>query len=151
MPYKISEDTDRHYCLECGDPVYGRSDRKFCSPACKNRYWNSKKWSWIGYRNRVVGILERNHDILERLVQWKVTSMDKENLVRMGFNLDYVTACRKVRGRNQFNCFDIVYYETETRLMRISRVRGLPEFGAEKKPLPPGVMPAAEGLSSADP
>lgn len=148
MAYKIPE--EQHYCLECGDPVYGRTDRKFCSNTCKNKYWNHKKWTWIGYRNRVLSILERNHDILVQLLQWHVTSMDKEDLLRLGFNFDYITAYRKVRGHHQCNCFDILYYETETRLMRISRVQGLAEFEEAEKPLPPGVKPPSSP-SSGDP
>ena len=27
-------------CLECGEPILGRSDKKFCSDLCRNAYNN---------------------------------------------------------------------------------------------------------------
>ena len=30
-------------CLECNDVLHGRSDKKFCSDACRNTYNNKKK------------------------------------------------------------------------------------------------------------
>ena len=58
-----------HRCMECGEPLgeYGRSDRKFCSPHCKDGYNNRKRHYLRGVRMRVETALSRNHSILERL------------------------------------------------------------------------------------
>ena len=44
-----------HRCMECGEPLgeYGRSDRKFCSPHCKDGYNNRKRHYLRGVRMRV--------------------------------------------------------------------------------------------------
>ena len=42
MSYKRL-DEDKPRCLHCGAPVYGRTDKKFCSPGCKDRYNYLKK------------------------------------------------------------------------------------------------------------
>ena len=73
MKYKLDENAA--CCLECGDPLpYGRSDRKFCCPACKNRHHNREARQWRSRYATVIGILQKNHDILNHLIQIGVKS-----------------------------------------------------------------------------
>ena len=108
-------------CLECGDPIpYGRSDRKYCSDRCRHRYNNRESRRWHRRYARVIGILEQNHGILDRLLKSGVTSLLKSDLVQMGYRTDFVTSCRKAGRRTVCRCFDIRYEETETRIRALS-------------------------------
>ena len=69
MVYKKYE---RHIpvCLECGDRIrYGRADKKFCCDECKNRHHNHKSRSGRFIKRKVLSILEKNYEILERYVK----------------------------------------------------------------------------------
>ena len=117
--YKL--DAGSQYCLECGDPIpYGRSDRKYCSDKCRHRYHNRETRRWHRRCARIIGILETNYGILESLIKLGVENALKSDLVQMGYNLDFLTSCRKVGHRMVCRCFDIRYEETESRLRNIS-------------------------------
>jgi predicted nucleic acid-binding Zn ribbon protein len=110
------------HCLECGDPIpYGRSDRKYCSESCKNRYHNRETRRWRGRYTQVINVLTRNHGILERLIHIGVESIPKSELAQMGYNFDFVTSCRRVGRRVECRCFDIRFFDTDSRIMKLER------------------------------
>ena len=112
------------YCLACGDVIeygHGRPDRKFCSPACKNRWHNQRKaQSWRRYEQRVLRILEDNHEILDKLIRIGLSSIDRISLSRLGYDFNYVTSYHKVGHRDLYSCFDITYEATPSRIFRLA-------------------------------
>lgn len=129
-PVKDQPDSKAGICLECGDSIgYGRTDRKFCCDACKNKYNNRKTRSSRVIKLRILNALDKNHRILEHLLRMGVTSIDISSLKQLGFNMDYMTSCHKTRGHTEIWCFDIRFEVTETRVRSISRVQAfiLPE------------------------
>ena len=112
------------HCLECGDIIeygHGRPDRKFCSSDCKNRWHNKRRAvSWLAYAHKVQKVLARNHDILERLLQIGLTSIDRMSLGRLGFDFNYVTSYHKIGQRNVYGVYDITYEATPSRIFRIT-------------------------------
>ena len=124
MKYR-SEETVPH-CLECGNPLpYGRKDRKYCSPACKNRSHNREARQWRFRYSSVIGILEKNHDILRHLIQIGVRSIPKEELAQLGYRLGFVTSSGRKGSRTVCRCFDIVFTDMETRISGLA-VENLP-------------------------
>ena len=120
MKYKLDENTA--CCLECGDPLpYGRSDRKFCCPACKNRHHNREARQWRSRYATVIGILQKNHDILNHLIQIGVKSIPKTELDQLGYRAGFVTSSGRQGRRTVCRCFDIVFIDTETRLAGLTR------------------------------
>jgi predicted nucleic acid-binding Zn ribbon protein len=112
----IMDDTVPH-CLECGDPLpYGRKDRTFCSPACKNRHHNREARQWRIRYASIIGILEKNHDILRQLIQIGVRSIPKEELIQLGYRMGFVTSSGRVGRRTVCRCFDVVFIDMETRI-----------------------------------
>ena len=71
---------------------------------------------------RVLGILDRNHEILEGLLRMGITSIDAGDLAQMGYNNDYATAFYKTRRRTEIRCFDIKYYCSENKIYSIEKV-----------------------------
>lgn len=131
---KSQSDAELPRCVECGAILpYGRKDRKFCSVSCKNRHHNREARKWRGRYARTIGILQRNHEILRRLIQMGVRAISKAELVQMGYQIDFMTSCRRLRSRTVCHCFDIVFCETENRLtgLDMETAPWLPEAGEE--------------------
>ena len=124
MKYSLEETVP--HCLECGNPLpYGRKDRKYCSPACKNRSHNREARQWRFRYASVLGILEKNHDILRHLIQIGVRSIPKEELAQLGYRLGFVTSSGRKGSRTVCRCFDIVFTDMETRISGLA-VENLP-------------------------
>ena len=64
----------------------------------------------------VIGILEKNHDILRQLIRMGIRSIPKAELEQLGYRAGYVTASGRVGKRTVCRCFDIVFTDMETRL-----------------------------------
>ena len=108
-------------CLECGDPLpYGRTDRKYCSDRCRNRYHNREHLQWRRRYSWLTGILENNYGILNRLVRMGVTSIAKTDLAQLGYNAEFLTSCRKIGRRMVCHCFDIRFEETPSKFQNLS-------------------------------
>lgn len=78
-----------------------------------------------------IGALDRNHGILMSLLEKGVTSMNIPDLAQMGYRFDCVTSYHKVRNHNEYRCYDIKYYLSESRLFGLSKVETGPPV---KKP-----------------
>lgn len=115
---------DRPVCLECGDEiVYGRKDRKFCSDGCKNTYHNRRYHYSRSLRLRILGILDRNYSVLEKLLRLKISSISIGDLAQLGYNKEFVTSYHKVGGHDEYRCFDIKYCCSSSKIFRIERVQ----------------------------
>ena len=118
------EEEKRGRCLECGDILpYGRSDMKFCSQSCRSRWHYERDGRAKVVRMKVIGALDRNHAILESLLDAGVTRIDIPDLGQMGYNFDCITSYHKVRNRNEYRCFDIKYYMSDSSVFKLERCR----------------------------
>lgn len=123
MEYKEDDQFERGRCLECGDVLpYGRSDMKFCCDGCRSRYHYVNGGHLKSLRTKTIRALDRNHEILESLLERGVTSMNIPDLAQAGYRFDCVTSYHKVRNHNEYRCFDIKYYMSENRIFDLSRV-----------------------------
>lgn len=85
-------------CLDCGEPLRGRADQKFCSDACRNAYNNQKLGKSNNYMRKINRILKKNHSILEALNHDNKTTTYKSMLLKHGFNFTYFTHVYKTRA-----------------------------------------------------
>ena len=110
-------------CLECGNPIaYGsRTDKKFCSEGCKNRWHNRKSRNSRLFRIRVMHALEKNYRILSGLIKAGVEMVPVMTLEQMGFDFSHITGYRKGRKSAEMWCYDISFTVTETVVKSISR------------------------------
>ena len=114
---------DRPVCLECGDEIaYGRSDKKFCSSSCRYRYHNEKYHNSRNVRLRIMGTLDRNYAILEKLLKLEIRSISLGDLAQMGYNKEFVTSCHRIGGHEEYRCFDIKYRCSDSRVFSIEKV-----------------------------
>ncbi len=97
-------------CLDCGMPVYGRTDKKFCSDACRNNHNNGKNRDATNYIRNVNNILRKNRRILQELNPKGKNKQKKEKLVAAGFHFGYFTDCYTTKQGNTYRyCYDQGY------------------------------------------
>ncbi len=101
-------------CKECGEPVQGRSDKQFCSDACRNLYHYRANNAPINYVRNVVNVLKRNRRILSELNKGPEGKMKvhRERLLERGYNFLYHTNLYRTRAGNTYVfCFEHGFQE----------------------------------------
>ncbi|MFM9056951.1 MAG: hypothetical protein ACKOQY_09755 [Bacteroidota bacterium] len=78
-------------CMDCGDSIIGRSDKKFCNDFCRNSYHNR----FSGQRNAMMRYinakLRRNRHILYQMVQCELVDVSRSELNDTGFDWQFFT------------------------------------------------------------
>ncbi|SFB80360.1 hypothetical protein INR75_05370 [Zunongwangia sp. SCSIO 43204] len=80
------------FCLECGEKLVGRIDKKFCSDYCRNSYHNKLNKDSKNLMRNINNILRKNYRILEKLNPDEKTKTSKTKLLAEGFNFQYFTS-----------------------------------------------------------
>jgi predicted nucleic acid-binding Zn ribbon protein len=84
--------TEHRHCLECGEKIVGRVDKKFCSDQCRNTYNNKLNSDANNTVRNINNVLRKNRRILAELSgQLEKAMVSKETLLSKGFNLTYHT------------------------------------------------------------
>lgn len=97
-------------CLECGEKILGRADKKFCSDSCRNTYNNILNKDNKNLIRNINNRLRRNYRILESLNKEEKTKTTKERLLRLGFNFDYFTGIYTTKsGSTYYYLYDQGY------------------------------------------
>ncbi len=78
-------------CLDCGEPLQGRADKKFCSDQCRNNYNNQLNSDHNNYMRNVNHLLRKNRRILQELNPDEKAKVHRDKLVEKGFNFNYFT------------------------------------------------------------
>lgn len=101
---------DKRLCPECGEPIKGRVDKKFCSDACRNAYNNKQNADSTNYVRNVNNILKRNRRILEELNPEGKANVHKSKLNDKGFDFSYFTNTYKNKNGETYHfCYEYGY------------------------------------------
>lgn len=79
-------------CPECGDTIIGRSDKKFCSTACRNSFNNTQNRDANNLVRNINNRLRKNYRILESLNPIEKTKTTRSKLNQAGFDFNYFTS-----------------------------------------------------------
>lgn len=79
-------------CIECGEKIVGRADKKFCSDYCRNAYNNNLNKDSKNLVRNVNNQLRKNYRILEELNPEGKTKTSKSKLDSKGFNFETFTS-----------------------------------------------------------
>lgn len=111
------------YCLECGAKVpEGRTDKIYCSNACRSRHFYESKQMGKEYRYSIIEALDKNHAILNELIRKKVESVELNELLYRGFCPQFMTCCRRKTKYIECGCFDILYNQNTDRIFSITKI-----------------------------
>jgi hypothetical protein len=103
-------------CLNCGKPLKGRSDKRFCDDYCRNGYNNQLKSASNNLVRNINNALGKNRRILENLLPEgeETAKANKEKLNRSGFQFKYFTHTYTTKtGKTYFYCYDHGYLPLE--------------------------------------
>ncbi|MDT0691160.1 hypothetical protein RM549_15300 [Salegentibacter sp. F188] len=78
-------------CLECGEKLVGREDKKFCSDHCRNAHHNKVNKESNNLVRNTNNQLRRNYRILQELNPDNKTKTSKSKLLAKGFKFEFIT------------------------------------------------------------
>ncbi len=78
-------------CLECGEKIVGREDKKFCSDGCRNAFNNKINKDSTNYMRNINNKLRKNYRILSDLNLEGKSKTTKTKLLGKGFDFDFFT------------------------------------------------------------
>jgi len=97
-------------CLECGDKIVGREDKKFCSDGCRNAYNNKINKDSTNFMRNVNNKLRKNYRILSALNVDGKGKATKSKLLSKGFDFEFFTNLRHTKtGSTYFFVYDQGY------------------------------------------
>ncbi|WP_293789373.1 hypothetical protein [uncultured Pedobacter sp.] len=97
-------------CLDCGSPLRGRADKKYCDDSCRSNYNNRLNNEDSLVIKRVNNILKKNRAILVALNPTGKTKVTGKKLVSAGFNFEFHTSRYKTQNGNTYIfCYEYGY------------------------------------------
>ena len=89
-------------CLECGDKIVGRIDKKFCGDGCRNAYNNRVNKDIKNLIRNTNNRLRKNYRILETLNPQQKTKTSRAKLIEVGFDFNYFTSIYTTKTGNVY-------------------------------------------------
>ncbi|MEP0986783.1 hypothetical protein [Ekhidna sp.] len=97
-------------CPECGRPVHGRIDKKFCSDACRNAFNNKANSATTNHMRNVNNTLAKNRRILIEMNPTGKKKTHKDKLLKKGFDFDYYTNSYTTKAGDTYRfCYEQGY------------------------------------------
>lgn len=103
-------------CENCGKPLFGRTDKKFCNDSCRNEFNRKKRTAQqiAEYEKlpEIFKIIRRNHAILktyqlEQTEPGAMISVNRSELLHRGYHFKFFTSLhRDSTGQLWKFCFD---------------------------------------------
>ncbi|WP_019941502.1 hypothetical protein [Dyadobacter beijingensis] len=101
-------------CQECGMPVAGRVDKKFCCDMCRNAFNNRLNADGYNMVRRINNTLRKNRRILEELCPEDKCKTTKKVLLAKGFDFNFLTNIRPtLKGSVYHFVYDYGYLELD--------------------------------------
>jgi predicted nucleic acid-binding Zn ribbon protein len=89
-------------CLECGEKIVGREDKKFCSDGCRNAYNNKINKDSNNYMRNINNKLRKNYRILSELNIEGKSKTTRAKLFSKGFDFDFFTNILNTKTGNTY-------------------------------------------------
>ncbi|GAB1417575.1 hypothetical protein MASR2M12_03400 [Bacteroidales bacterium] len=101
-------------CLECGEPLMGRADKKFCNDQCRSAHYQKSQADSAPLMRSINNQLRKNRMILAKLNPDGKTRIKKSILEKEGFQFKYFTSTYTTRdNRTYFFVYDQGYLPLE--------------------------------------
>ena len=101
-------------CLECGERIHGRSDKKFCGDYCRNAYNNKVNKDSKNLIRNTNNHLRKNYKILSELNSGGKTKVIRNTLNRYNFDFSLFTSIYRTKaGKVYYYVYDQGYLELD--------------------------------------
>lgn len=103
---------NENLCVICDSTLFGRSDKRFCSPKCKNKYHSELRKTNKSVSNETIKVLYKNYQILSSLIGKNTSKIEINKLVlqRKGFDFDTVSGMEVNKFGFKLKLFDFSWY-----------------------------------------
>lgn len=106
--------TDHKTCLECGERIQGRSDKKFCGDYCRNAYNNKVNADSKNLIRNTNNRLRKNYRILSELNSTGKTKVIRNKLNAHNFDFSLFTSVYTTKtGNIYYYVYDQGYLELD--------------------------------------
>lgn len=109
-------------CLDCEQPIQGRSDKKFCDDNCRTNFHNQQKQQEEKTLRQINSILKRNRTILLRLSAGNDAVVPIKSLREANFNFHFCTHQQQINQQNWPVIYDMAYATQEDEKVMIKRI-----------------------------
>ncbi len=100
---------ERH-CIDCGESINGRADKKYCSDQCRNSHNNRLNSDNNNFMRNVNNILRKNRRILADLTPTGKVTISREKVLDLGFNFGHFTHIYTTqKSTTYFFCYEYGY------------------------------------------
>jgi predicted nucleic acid-binding Zn ribbon protein len=89
-------------CLECGEKIIGREDKKFCSDGCRNAYNNKINKDSNNLMRNINNKLRKNYRILSDLNSEGKSKTTRSKLLSKGFDFEFFTSIYTTKTGNTY-------------------------------------------------
>ena len=89
-------------CLECGDKIIGREDKKFCSDGCRNAYNNKINKDSTNLMRNINNKLRKNYRTLSELNPEGKAKTTRTKLLSKGFDFEFFTSIYTTKTGNVY-------------------------------------------------
>jgi len=97
-------------CIECGEKIKGRIDKKYCSDQCRFLTNNRNKQNSDQEIITINNILRKNRRILRAINPEGKSTVSKDYLIGAGYNFRFFTSYyRTKKGNLYFLCYEYGY------------------------------------------
>lgn len=101
-------------CVECGAPIKGRLDKKFCGDQCRSSFNNKINSDDTNYMRNINNVLRKNRRILIDLNPEGKNRVSREKLNSKGFDFNHFTSTYTTKeGAQYFYCYEQGYLPIE--------------------------------------
>lgn len=110
------------HCLNCGNEVKGRRDKKYCDDQCRNHHYNTRHGNEVLYMRNIHNLLRRNRRILSEIIpkDQETHDIDLDSLLLQGFSLKYHTHVQLQADESPiYFCYEYGYQLISSHYMRI--------------------------------
>ncbi|WP_339714798.1 hypothetical protein [Cyclobacterium amurskyense] len=117
------------YCEDCGNPLSGRSDKRFCDDYCRNHFNNKMKSGSNNLIRNINNALKKNRNILAGILNEEndTAKISREKLLESGFLFKYGThSYTNKKGNVYIYCYDYGYLKLDQDLILVVRLKNDP-------------------------
>ena len=103
----IEPEEEQPICKQCGKPIHGRLDKRFCDAYCRNAFNNKVKRKDEQYIMAVNRAIRKNRKILKTLSPVGKSTIRREVLDALGYDFNIFSSMyRTPKGNIYYMCYE---------------------------------------------
>lgn len=112
----------KNSCRNCGAPIRGRIDKKFCDDACRSSFHNQINGEMTQIMRNTHRMLRRNWKILTRHFNQGECVLDYDRIHEEGFNANLVTGYVFEESTIKYRCYEYTFELSPDGCLRFDKV-----------------------------